>query len=135
MPVSLEVRGIGAFKHKLGHFTLTTFYIPSTNKKGCEVYASITCELYLVEGLKANMLIRNDVLCNKGFAINLYNSSAFIYSCGIRTNINAKQYSKFLRHRALASTFIIIPPHSETLVAFQRIKLSDSRNFLFSLAP
>ncbi len=135
MPVSLKVRGIGASKHESGQFALTTLYIPSTDEKGREVYASITCELHLVDGLKANMLVGNDVLCTEGFAGNLYNSSALIHSCGVRININARQHSQFLRHRALASASTIIPPHSEVLIVFQRIKLPDSRDFLFSLAP
>ena len=135
MPVPLKVRGIGASKHESGHFALTTLYIPGTDEKGREVYASITCELHLVDGLKANMLVGNDVLCTEGFAVNLYNSSALIHSCGVRIDINARQHSEFLRHRALAIVLTIIPPHSEALVAFQRIKLPDSRDFLFSRAP
>lgn len=135
MPVPLKVRGIGASKHKSGHFALTTLYIPGTNKKGREVYASITCKLHLVDGLKANMLVGNDVLCTEGFAVNLYNSFALIQSCGVRININTRQHSEFLGHRALASASTIIPPHSEVLVTFQHIKLPDSRNFLFSPAP
>ena len=135
IPVPLKVRGIGASKHESGHFALTMLYIPGTNEKGREVYASITCELHLVDELKANMLVGNDVLCTEGFAVNLYNSSTLIHSCGVRIDINARQYSEFLRHRALASASTIIPPHSEALVAFQRIKLPDSRDFLFSPTP
>ena len=135
MPVSLKVRGIGASKHELGHFALTTLYILSTDEKGHEVYASITCKLHLVDGLKTNMLVGNNVLCTEGFALNLYNSSALIHSCGVRIGINARQRSEFLRHRALASAPTIIPPYLEALVAFQRIKLPDSCDFLFSPAP
>ena len=112
-----------------------TLYIPGTDEKGREVYASITCELHLVDGLKANMLVENDVLCTEGFAVNLYNSSALIHSCSVRIIITARQHSEFLRHRALVSASTIISPYSEALVAFQRIKLPDSRDFLFSSAP
>ncbi len=135
IPVPLKVRDIGASRHESWQFALRTLYIPGTDQKGRKVYTSITCELYLVDGLKANILVGNDVLCTEDFAINLYNSSALIHSCGVRININARQHSQFLRHKALANTSTIIPPHSEVLVAFQRIKLPDSRNFLFSPAP
>lgn len=135
MPVSLKLKGIGASKYELGDFALTTIYIPGIDKKGHEVYASISYKLYLVDGLKANMLVRNKVLCTEGFAINLFISFALIYSCGVKIDINARQRSEFLRHKALASTPTIIPPRLETLVTFQRIKLPDSRNFLFYLTP
>lgn len=135
MPVLLKVRGIGASKHESGDLALTTIYIPGFDGNGREVYASITCELHLVDGLKANMLVGNDVLCTEGFAINLSSSSALIHSCGVSIDINARQHSKFLRHRALASASTIIPPRSEALVAFRHIKLPDSRNFLFYPSP
>ena len=135
MPVPLKVRGIGASKHESRDFALTTIYIPGIDEKGREVYASISCELHLVDGLKANMLVGNDVLCTEGFAINLSTSSALIHSCGVKIDINARQHSKFLRRRALASAPTIVPPQSEALVAFQHIELPDSRDFLFHPSP
>ncbi len=93
MPVPLKVRGIGTSKHESGQFALTMLHIPGTDDKGREVYASLTCKLHLVDGLKANMLVGNDVLCTEGFAVNLYNSSALIHSCDVRIDINTRQHS------------------------------------------
>lgn len=135
IPIPLKVRGIGASKHELGDFALTTIYIPRIDEKGREVYASISCELHLVDILKANMLVSNNVFCIEGFAINLSTSSALIHSYGLKIDINARQYSEFLRHRALASTPTIISPRLEALVVFQHIKLPDSRDFLFYPSP
>lgn len=131
MPVPLKVRDIGATKHESGDVALATIYILGIDEKGREVYASISCELYLVDGLKANMLVSNDMLCTKSFAINLSTPFALIYSCGVKIDINTRQYSKFLRHKALTSTPTIVPPLSEALVAFQYMELSDSHDFLF----
>lgn len=135
MPVFLKVRGISASKHKSKDVALITIYISGIDKKGREVYASISCKLHLVDGLNANMLVGNNVLCTEGFAINFFTSFALIYSCDVKININVKQRSKFLRHRALANTPTIIPPCLEALVAFQCIKLPDSRDFLFYPSP
>lgn len=131
MPVSLKVKSIGALKHILEDFPLITIYIPGIDKKGREVYASISCKLHLFNRLKANILVGNKVLYTESFAINLSTSSALIYSCGVKININARQYSMFLRYRALASALIIIPPCSEVLVAFQYFELPDTRDFSF----
>lgn len=122
-------------KYKSGYFALTMLYFLGTDEKSREVYASITCELHLVDGLKANTLVENDVLCTEGFAVNFYNYSALIYSCGVKIDISARQHSEFLKYRALASASTIIPPRSEALVAFQHIKLPDSCDFLFCPAP
>lgn len=134
MLVLLKVRGISTSKHKSVYFVVIILYIPGTDKKSREVYTFIICKLHLVDALKVNILVENNVFCTESFPVNLYNSSALIYSCGVRFDINARQHSKFLRHRALASASTIIPPHPEALVAFQRIKLPDSCNFLFSPA-
>lgn len=90
MPVSLKVRGIGDSKHKSGDFALASIYIPGIDKKSREVYTSISCELHLVDGLKVNMLVYNDVLCTEGFAINLSTTSALIHRCSMKININAR---------------------------------------------
>lgn len=134
MPVPLKVKGIGTSKHKLDHFALTILYILGINKKSHKIYVSITYKLHLVDRLKANMLVKNDMLCTESFAITFYNSSTLIHSYSIKIDINTKQHSKFLKHRTLTNTSTIIPPHSEALVAFQRIKLPDSCDFLFSPA-
>lgn len=117
MPVPLKVMGIGVSKHELRYFALTTLYFPGTNEKGREVYASITYELHLVDRLKANILVENDIFCIESFSVNLYNYSALIHSCRVKINISARQHSEFLKHRALTSASTIIPPHLEALVA------------------
>lgn len=49
MLVPLKVKGIDALTYESGEFVLTTIYIPDVDKKCCEVYTSINCELYLVD--------------------------------------------------------------------------------------
>lgn len=78
IPVLLKVRNIGASKHKSREFALTTFYIPGFNYDQRKVYIYIKCKLYLIEGLKANMLIGNNILYTKSFLINLLNFSIYI---------------------------------------------------------
>ena len=131
MLVFLKVRGVGASKHESEDFAFTTIYISSIDKKGREVYASISCKLHLIEGLKANILMDNNLLCTKGFAINFSTSSALIHSCDMKIDIIARQNSGFLRQKVLAGTLTIVPSCSEALVAFQHIELSYSRDFLF----
>lgn len=133
MPVCLKIRGIGALKHKSKNFAFTTIYILGIDDKSREIYVAISCKVYLIDGLKENMLVDNDVLYIESFVINLFTSSALIHSSDVNIKINARQYSKFLRHKALASASIIVAPRSYALIVFQHIKLPDSRNFLIHL--
>lgn len=79
---------------------------------------SITCKLYQVNRLKINILIGNNVLYMKGFAINLSISSTLIHSCSVRINISARQYSEFLEKKILASDSILMLLQSKALVNF-----------------
>ena len=135
MPVPLKVKGIGASRHESKEFALTALHIPGLDREGSEVYACIKCELHLVEGLKANILIGNDIHCTEGFTINLASAYAHILSCGVTIVINARNHSQFLRCNVLANATTFIPPKSEALIDFQQISLPDSCNFLFQPFP
>lgn len=135
MLVSLKVRGVGAFKHELGRFILTILNIPNIDEKSREVYTSITYKLHLVDRLKTNILVGNNMLYTEGFAVNLYNSFVLIHNYSVKIDINTRQQLEFLRLRALVNASTIIPSHLEVLVAFQYIKLPDSHDFLLSPAP
>lgn len=92
MLVPLKIRGIGASRHNSKKFAIIAFYVPGLDQRGSEVYIYIQCKLYLIESLKANMLIGNNVLCIKGFTINFASASAHILSCGVTIVINTKNH-------------------------------------------
>lgn len=118
MLVPLKVKDIGASKYKSRELALTIIYILNLNQEGLEVYICIKCKLYLVKGLKANMLISNNVFYTEGFFINLTNTSADILSCGVDIVISTRYYFKFLKYKVLANTVIFIPPKLKALVFF-----------------
>lgn len=83
MPIPLKIKGIGVSKYILGEFSLTIINISDINKKGQQTYTFIGCKLYLVNRLKTNMLIDNDVLYMKSFTIVFSSTSSLIHSCGV----------------------------------------------------
>ena len=90
MSTSLKVRGIGASKHKSGEFAALSLYFPGRNNAGQQVYASLTCEIHLVEGLRANLLIGNDIMSPEGFVIDVKKRSVLIGSCRVTVPIDAR---------------------------------------------
>ena len=131
MPLPLKVRGIGASRHKSEKFALTALYMPGLNKEGLEVYACVQCKLHLVNGLKANMLIGNDVLCIEGFTSNLANAFAHILSSEVTIVISARNHLQFLKRNVLANTTTFISPKSEAPVNIWQIPPPNFRDFLF----
>lgn len=71
MSIQLKVKGIGISKYKLKKFALIAFYILGYNYNRTEVYIYVKYKLYLIKGLKANILISNNIPCIKDFSINL----------------------------------------------------------------
>lgn len=88
MPVPLKIKGIGTLRHKSGEFALITIYVSSVNKNGRKVYMSITYKLHLVNRLKVNIPMSNDILYIEAFTINFSISSILLHTCGVRINIS-----------------------------------------------
>lgn len=127
----LNIRGIGTSKHKSAQFAALPFYFPGKNWAGQQVYALIKCELHLVNGFQANILVGNNILFSKDFAININKNRALIGSCRVTISINAKQRKQFFRRKLLASNNNMVLPCSETIIPLALISLSDDCDFLF----
>ena len=103
MSTSLKVRGIGASKHESGEFAALSFYFPGKNNTGQLVHTSLTCEIHLVEDLKTNLLIGNNIMSLEGFVIDVKGKSVLIGSCGVTVPIDVRQRGQFLTRKLLAS--------------------------------
>lgn len=106
----LQVRGIGSFQHDSDEYVTIPLYFLRKDKDGQTVYASMERELHLVDGLKANMLVENNILGPKQFSINIAGRSAFIASCKVYLNIDAKQRGQPVQRKVLSQTHTTIPP-------------------------
>ena len=131
MSTLLKVRGIGASKHKSGEFAALSLYFPGNNNAGQQFYASLTCEIQLVEGLRASLLIGNNIMSPEGFIIDIKKRSILIGSCRVTVPIDAKQRDPFLTRRLLSSQETVVPPRSEAMVSLFPLPLPDNRDFLF----
>lgn len=91
MAVLLKVGDIGAFKYESDEFCLITIYFLGVDKHKQPEYTCIHHDMHLVDGLKANMLIRNNIIVPESIMIDLVNSIAFISSWNVRIAIIARQ--------------------------------------------
>lgn len=131
MAVSLKVRGIEASKHESDKFVSMPIYILGVNKHKEPVYTCIYHEMHLIDGLKANMLVGNDIITPEGIMIDLANSTTFITSCNVRIAITARQRGQPLRKKLVADTTISLPPNSESLVRVMHSALPCNRDLFF----
>ncbi len=127
----LKVRGIGAFKHKSGEFAALSLYFPGKNNAGQLVYASLTCEIHLVEDLRENLLIGNDIISLESFVIDVKGKKALLGSCEVTISIDARQRRQFLARKLLTNQETVVPPNSEAMISLLPLHLLDDRDFLF----
>lgn len=135
MSTSLKVKGIGASKHKSSEFAALSLYFSGKNDVGDLVYALLQCEIHLVEGLRANLLIGNDIMSPEAMVINLEKKTALIGVRGVTIDVNTRQRSQFLAKRLLTSQESVIPPRSEAMIPLVKLPLPDNRDFLFHPTP
>lgn len=131
MSILLKVRVIDASKYKFAEFAALSLYFLGKDNAGQLVYTALKCEIYLVKGLWANLLISNNILSPKGFVIDIGRKSALIGSCGVTITINAKQQKQLLARKLRAAQDIFVLPCSETIVSLHQVLLPDNWDFLF----
>lgn len=85
-------------------------FFPRMDNNGKPVLAEIRSEVYLVEGLKAKILVGNNILVSKGFILDLLNKEATISSCNIKIQISMKPRGRFILKKVLAIKNLIISP-------------------------
>lgn len=131
MSTPLKVKGIGSSRHESDGFALTALFFMEKDTVGRVVFARIDREMHLVDGLKANMLIGNDIIGPEEIAIDIAGQTAFISSCGVWISIDAKQRGQVVCRKVLSASPIVLPLQSEMAVPVNYTSLSDDRDFLF----
>jgi hypothetical protein len=90
-------------------------------------------EVHLIDNLKANMLIENDILELEGIFIDEANNKATIFSCNnMIISIEIRVLSKSMIKKALhARSFTMISSHFMLVIPIHHSNLSSNRDFLF----
>lgn len=130
--VLLKVCGIRASKHESNEFVSMPIYFLGVNKYKQPVYACIHRKIFLVDGLRANMLVGNNIIVPEGIMIDLANSTAFITSRNVWIAIIARQRGQSLIKKLMVDTTIFLPSNSKSLVLVIYGALLCNRDFFFS---
>ena len=133
MGSKVRIRGIGSQIHLSDEFIVLTFYLRG-KLNGQQAAAAITRELHVVDELKANMLIGNDIITPEGMCLDFSKQQLLIGSCqNIRVPFStvARQDPHVKRTiRARAGT--VLAPNSVTRVPVTyHGQIPDDRDFLF----
>ena len=132
MITSITVRELNTTKHSIDKYVIVLMYFSEKNNHDELIKAKITRKIHLVNNLKANMLIENDVLKSEKFDIFTFTSTVYIESCEIIISIFIK--NRFISQSATIH-FIktrIISSHTKISISIHKISLSK-RDYFFEL--
>ena len=133
MITSLKVRSIDSITHEISEFVMISIYFLDTNKFEKSALANIIREIHLIDGLKINMLIENDILELEGFIIDVSKRTTTVNSCEIIIELFIKQRDFFVRRNILSNHRIIVSLDSQARISFD-YNISEERNFLFEFS-
>ena len=134
MIASLEVRGLDTIKHQSFDYAIVDIHLFDI-KNGEQVNALIRREIHLVDNLKTNMLIDNDIIDFESIIIDMQKRKIFIISCDVVASleIDFSRSSSDVSHFVHLRKTTIISPHTKMFISIHYINLLESRNFLFEL--
>ena len=131
MAVALKVRGIGSSRHKTDEYITEPLYFPALSKADEGIIACIRRELHIIDNLRINLLIGNDVLGAEGFVLDMAQGKAYIPGCGATIRITSRPRGQFISRVLHAESHIIVPPRSQRIIPIRSLGLPEDRDFLF----
>ena len=135
MAILLKVRGIGSSRHESDEFVSMFSYFPNIDSINRPAYAHIHKELHIVERVKMNLLVGNNILTTERVIIVFAKKSAMISSCQMTISVAARPRSHPVQKKVLVDRSLTISPESEALVQFVCSSLLDNRDFFFNPNP
>lgn len=129
--IFLKVKEIKASKYKSAQFATLFLFFPSKNETRKQVYISIKCNLYLVNGFQTNILVENNILLLESLMINVKKNCILGESFKIRIAMNIKQRRQLFKKKLLIGNNNIVSLCSKVIILFMLVFLSNDRNFMF----
>jgi hypothetical protein len=126
----LIVREIKANVHEIKKYVNFSIYLSSKNDfiKLIEIHR----ELHLIESLKANMLINNDILELEDIIINVQKKNVIIRSCeNLTIEMKIHQRESFMQRNVINQFATVISSESYVKISYKMKNLLIDRDFLF----
>lgn len=82
--------GIRVSEYKSEEFTALSLYFLGKDGAGKLVYILLRCKIHLVEDLRINLFIRNNIMLPENFVIDIKYKITFIVSCKVTVSIGTR---------------------------------------------
>ena len=125
----ITVRDLETNKHSIDKYAICSMYFADIDSDENAILTEIIRKIHLVNNLKTNLLIENDILDSELIDIFTFTNSAFIESCKIKISITIRARS-VLQIRFIHALEINISTRSKIVISIHKITVSE-RDYMF----
>ena len=126
----ISIRDLNVDKHMTIEYVILSMYF-SDQKNDVTIRAKITKKMHLVDNLKTNMLLNNDVIDSEKIDVNISNKSIYIDSCEITISLEIRISHVIVQISIHARKITVIFSHNELIFSMHYTIVSFDRNYLF----
>ena len=126
----ISVRELDVDKHMTAEYVILFMYF-FDQKNDNLIRAKITRKIHLIDNLKTNILLRNDVIDSKKIDVSISNKSTYFDSCEVIVNLKVRTFKISIQISIHARKITIISSHSELMLSMHYTTVSFDRDYLF----
>lgn len=130
MILSIIVRDLKFIKHFINKYACCFMYFSEKIKNNLSVFVEITKEIHLVNSLKINFLIENDILNFEFINIFTSNNTTFIENCNVIISIIMKFRFSLQTKAVHATKLTTVLSHSKVTIFIYKI-VTFERDYIF----
>ena len=133
MITSLTMRDLDTSQHQSSDYAIVSMYFVDV-KNDSSVKALIRREIHLVDNLKINMLIDNDVTVSEDVVLDLVKKQALIDSCDVTIALDVRSRASHAQQRSIhVKKIIVLSSRNQMTIFIHHLvdELLVSRDFLF----
>ena len=131
MTIFFIIRDLDINKHQINKYALIFIYIKNKDEKEKTTRACLRRKIYIIDDLKANMFIDNDVMKSKNINVSLNKEIAYIENCKIIVLMKIKSFEISIIKSVHLRKITIIFPHLKISVKLYHLIIFGFRDFLF----
>ena len=126
------IRELDVDKHMTVEYAILSMYF-FDQKNDVTIKTKITREIHLIDNLKTNMLLNNDVIESEKIDVNISNKSIYIDSCEVIVSLEVRTSRVIVQISIHARKITVIFSHNELILSMHYIIVSFDRDYLFEL--
>ena len=127
---SLSVRSVENNRHQTNEFIIIEIYL-SDQKDRVNVIVSVRRKLHVIDDLRANMLIDNDIIDFERITLDIVDKTVHIANCEVDISVQSRQRERYQKHVISVEKTTVISSHVERFAFINVSSMSADRNFIF----